>query len=125
MATCRLLQGRSGGLVLKKSIIIERPHDLIPGLRDVNAELEKHGVVLQIEVDKDQEEGTLFWKDCYLMPVADASIPALFRNRDPIAASDRRVDKLRTIALALLDEMAEGPYDAAALEKARAEIAKI
>lgn len=83
---------------MKKSIIIERQYDLIPGLREVNAELEKHEVVLQIEVEPNHDDTARLWRNCYLMPLVD-TVPILFRNRDPIAASPKVTEALVRRAL--------------------------
>lgn len=85
-------------MVVKKPIIIERQYDLIPGMREVNAELEKHEVVLQIEVEPNHDGTAHLWRNCYLIPLVD-TVPILFRNRDPIAASPKVTEALVRRAL--------------------------
>lgn len=64
----------------KKSIIIERPEGLIPGLRDVNEMLRKLcGYIFVVKAD-DASGVDLTWEDCYLSPESGDIPQVVFRT---------------------------------------------
>jgi hypothetical protein len=61
-------QDGQGNLSPKRAITIPRVNGVVPGLREVNAQLAKHNLVFTIEL-MTPESGAHVWTDCYLMPL--------------------------------------------------------